>query len=189
VFRTIIIISSIFLVVSIFGGIFLWWPEVEIFLSSREKIEQLEATALRKEDYFLKLNALSEKMDNYSNDLVKINSALSIDPSIPALFDFVRKSVVENGLVIESLNLEDVFPSEKKVEVKEINFSLSISGTYPALKNFLSAVYKNSRMIEVDRIVFSSPQGEELFEIDLDLTSYSYLTEKENSQTIKGEKR
>ena len=42
--------------------------------------------------------------------------------------------------------------------IKEINMSLSLSGTYSAFKDFLRALEGSSRMIEVENISFSASE-------------------------------
>lgn len=181
-FRLIPIISVCLLILLILGGVFLWLPKLQDFLDLRAELEKKEIELKQKEDYFAKLNSLSKQLEEYPEELAKIDSALPIDPSIPALFNFIQKVSSENGLILEKLDLGQISSSKKKTGVKEISFSISVSGSYPAFKNFLSAIYQNARLIDTDSIKFSSPEGEGLFIFDLTLATYSYLELKPTEQ-------
>lgn len=176
--RIIIIISICLLISLVVGGILFWWPNFRDFLSSREELEIKEAQLKQKEEYFAKLNTLSEELKKYPQELAKIDSALSVDPSVSALFSFVQKASSESGLVLRNLNLGKISSSKEKAGVNEISFYISVSGTYFAFKNFLSTVYRSSRIIEIDNINFFYPGEDNLFSFDLSLTSYSYLLEE-----------
>jgi Tfp pilus assembly protein PilO len=173
--RLLPIISISLLVLLILGVVFLWWPKYQSFSDLRAELEQKERELEQKRKYFANLEALSKKLEGYPEELTKIESALSVDPSIPALFNFIQKASSENGLILEKLSLAKVSSSpEQQAEIQKISFSVSVSGSYSAFKNFLSVIYKNARLIEVESIKFSSPEGADLFTFDFNLETNSY---------------
>lgn len=183
-FRFLPIISLSLLVLLILGGVFLWWPEYQDFSDLRLKVERKEMEIRQKEEYFVKLKVLSEKLEGYSEELAKIDSALLVDPSIPALFDFIQKTSSESGLILESLSMGKISSLKDLAGVQKISFSVSVSGSYSAFKNFLSVIYKNTRLIEVESIAFSSSEEKVLFTFDLILGTYSYQELKAEEQEI-----
>ena len=175
--RLIIAISFLLLVFSILGGVFYCWPKFQDFLYLRIELKGKDTEIKQKEEYFSKLDSLSSKMINYPEELAKINSALPIDPSIPALFNFMQVVSSENGLILENLTLGSISPLSEK-GVNQISFNISVSGSYSAFKNLLSALYGNARMIDINSIGFSSNEEKDLFVFSIDLATYSYLEPK-----------
>jgi len=115
-------------------------------------------------------------LSTYKEQLSKIDSALPKDPSVAALFNFFQKTSSENGLILTEVDMSGLFSSESSGErIQKMSFSISVSGSYSAFKNFLSAVYRNSRLIKVKSISFSSSeQRKDLFDFNLNLETQSY---------------
>ena len=59
-------------------------------------------------------------------------------------------------------------------EIKAMEFNFSLSGTYPGFVGFLSSLEKNSRLIEIDRILLSSVKDNQPTDFDVKLKIYSY---------------
>lgn len=173
-FRTIPILSISLIILLILGGVLLWWPKYQEFSDLRSEFTRKEKEIVRKEKYFSQLETLSKKLEEYPEELSKIDSALSLDPSIPALFNFFQKTSFESGLILQGLSLGKTSFSRELGGIQGISFSASVSGSYPAFKNFLSAIYKNSRIIEVESIGFSFPEEEDLFSFGLKLGTHFY---------------
>lgn len=179
-FIPIIIIGILILL--IIGGYFLWWPKYQEFRNKRLEIEGKEADIRQKQEYFSKLEGFSNKLSEYTDEIVKVNSALPDDPSVAALFIFFQKISSENGLILENTDLGRLFSPEAlgvfDEEIKKMPFSVSVSGSYSALKNFLSAIYRNTRLVEVNSITFSYPEEGGLFTFDLALETYTHQPTK-----------
>jgi Tfp pilus assembly protein PilO len=77
----------------------------------------------------------------------------------------------ENGLVLGNIKEGTMTQGE---QFRDIPLSVSLLGSYNALKNFLNAIYKNSRMIEVTSISFSSPAKGGDFTFALELKTHSF---------------
>jgi Tfp pilus assembly protein PilO len=87
----------------------------------------------------------------------------------------LQKAAPENGLLLNSIGSVSTKPSTSKPEIKETVIGpLKLSGSYPSLKNFLVALEKNSRIIEVENISFSVPKEGDLFDFGITIKVYSY---------------
>lgn len=159
------------------GAYFLWWPKYLEFKDKKIEIEGKEENIRVKEEYLSKLESHSNRLANYSDEVDKINIALPADPSIAALFIFFQKTSSENGLILDETDLGRLYSPEAlgalDNKIKKMPFSLSLTGSYPALKSFLSAIYLNSRLVEVTSLGFSHPE-EGLFSFNLALETYTY---------------
>jgi len=174
--HTILIILICLLILLVIGGYFLCWPKYQEFKGKKIEIETKDEEIRKKEEHLLNLEILSEKLSTYKEQLSKIDSALPKDPSVAALFNFFQKTSSENGLILTEVDMSGLFSSESSGErIQKMSFSISVSGSYSAFKNFLSAVYRNSRLIKVKSISFSSSeQRKDLFDFNLNLETQSY---------------
>ena len=182
--RILIAISVILFLAVILGTIFYWWPKLQEYINTKETIKIKDAEITEKEEYFSNLRTIDSKLNDYSDELGKIDSALPLDPSMPELFNFMKGVSSENGLILEELSLGQGADSITVSGVQEIPFSVSVAGSYSAFKNLLTAVFQNIRMVDVGTISFSTPTEEEgiegtalpgdVFSFEASLLTYSY---------------
>jgi len=90
------------------------------------------------------------------------NSGQSLSSSEPTISSSETTMVGQGGKI----------SAEPTGGVEKFLLGLSLTGTYPAFKNFLSAVYKSARFFEVKSISFSSPAEKDLFNFNLSLETY-----------------
>lgn len=179
--RTIFKISIIILILSLAAGFIFWWPKFQNFLLLKNELETKEKAVAQKKDYFLKLKQISDRLENYSSELAKIDPALSTDPdtNIPILIRFMMNIASENGLLLGNLTLSPDAVSDGTGEIKNLSFNIEATGSYVAFKNFLSNLYKNSRIFEIDSISFSSPDEKtKPFSFNLTIRTHFYSPKK-----------
>ncbi len=166
-------------------GVGLIWPKFQESqsLNSKIKAKRNELQALK--EYHASLLQASQEIKNYEEPISKINSALPQDPSLPDLFNFIQKASSENGLVLKDLGS---YTTVAENNFRKTNLSFEVSGSYTSFKNFLSALEKSSRLIEVEAVSFSAPQKvsssstpkkapsptENIFAFKLTIKVYSY---------------
>ncbi len=175
--RVIPIIIVIILLALTLGGYFLWWPEYQEFKDKKLELEMKNENVRQKEEHLSKLDGYINKFSEHANEFSKIDTALSTDPSKPTLYNFILKTSAENGLILNSVDIGEISSEEKGIQ--KIPLSISVSGSYVAFKNFLSVIYKNTRLFEIDSIGFSSSgeieeEGRELFTFSLVLKTHAY---------------
>ena len=169
-----IIVLAILSTLLILGIIFLWWPKYQHFSSLRNEVKEKRAELDNKNIYFSELKKLSVKLEEYSEVLSKTDDALPASPDIPDLLLFLQQKSSQSGLILESINVQSAFSLGQGTKMLKIPFSLSLSGTYPAFKNFLSTVEKSARLTKVSYISFASPSKEDTFSFNLTIEAYSY---------------
>lgn len=166
--------------------LFLVWPKYKDLRSSQLEIKRKETELGYMEEYFSDLSKTSEELTRYEVELSKIDSALPADPSIPSLLNFLQKTSAQNGLIFKDFGGFSIVsppkPGEGKApskegelpsKIKKIHIDFEVSGSYPALKNFLTTLENSARIFEVESISFSSEE-EEIFSFDLAIETYSY---------------
>ena len=173
-----LVIIVVLLLISLSLGVVLVWPKYQDFQVRQSEIQQKEEELNSRSEYFSKIRDISAELDQYEDNLAKISTALPNEVSLPPLFDYFQQVSAQTGLVMENIEFAMVQPSEEEKEpakFKKIDVSLELSGSYPALKAFLSAVEKSARFFEVKTINFSSPkESKEAFSFDLDIVANSY---------------
>ena len=171
----IIIVLSLLIVI---GGYLIWWPRYQEFKDKKKELETKDQRIKEREEHLVNLGKLSEKLSGYQEEISKIETALSTEPSIAALFEFLKKTSSENGLLIKDTDIGGLYSSSPKSPAERIQkmpFSVSFIGSYSSFKNFLSSLYQSSRLIEVKSIKFSAPgEKENFFTFDLGLETYAY---------------
>lgn len=166
---------SICLLIVFVVGFFLVWPQYQNFRELTAEVRARKTELQYKEEYFSNLRKISEELKNYELEISKIDSALPSDPFLPSLFNFLTKTAAQNGLILKDIGKFSVTSSREKPEIKEIYLEIIVTGSYPAFKNFLSALEKTARFVEVENIAFSFPKlEEEMFSFNLKIKAYSY---------------
>ena len=184
---------------------FLVLPKYQTLKSLQLSVERKQSELHYGEEYLADLQTLSNELDQEQENLSKIDSALPAESSFPSLFSFLQKSVSENGLVLDAINFnfpsstsgskttgsevagsgtqetsEELSSETLSSEIKEIHFSLSVSGSYSAFKNFLYCLEKSARFWEPVSFSFSSSssssqsQGSEIEETQTKKSDFSF---------------
>lgn len=173
-----------FLAVALLGTIFFTWPKYQEFNSLRRNIEIKGQELRSKTDYFDHIKEVAKELEAYEESLSKISSALPGDPFLPATFNFLQNTASQSGLVLGEINVGAISTLEGKPvtgaeealpsEVKAINLTIGLAGSYQSLKSFLAEVESSARIIEVKSIQFETPEEDEPFSFNLEILVYYY---------------
>jgi Tfp pilus assembly protein PilO len=156
-------------------------PEFYNFRNLKKELEIKNQEIESIENYHKKITAASDKLKDYEESLLKINSALPDDYSAPSLFNYLQKTSAENGLFLKSVGLAmapvkrvesspEAQTSKQGVEERYVNINLI--GSYDSFKTFLKAIEKSSRMIETENILIKIDEGILNFILLLKVSSY-----------------
>lgn len=161
------------LVLSAILGFLLLWPQYQKFSEARWQVKEKEAERGNQEEYFAKMESLSKDLENYQEQKSKIISAIPSGPDIPALLNFLANTSSKTGMVLKGINSFSTGQPKKTVKatsegeqvpvsgVRELTIDFEVSGEYTALKNFISALELNSRIIEIESISFQEKTTQE----------------------------
>lgn len=170
-----ILISGVLLLLAILVGALLLWPNYQKLNNLWLQLERKETDLRYTEEYYKELSLLSERLKEFETELLKIDSALPSQPSLPSFYNFLQKTASENGLILTAIGDFSTAPFKGKKEVKETSVGpIGVAGSYSSLKNFLIALEENSRMIKVESLSFSAPKEGEIFDFKIALKIYSY---------------
>ena len=141
-------------------------PKYQEFRNLQVKLNEKVAEYNSKSAYFDKLAQVLEDMENRKDAMQKINSALPYNFAFSPLVYFLQNKGAENGLIPKSIvfsqgtssSLADALTANSDRSIKNITFSLNLTGSYESLKNFLVSLEKSSRLFEINTVSFASLQ-------------------------------
>lgn len=166
----IVALVSLILVLALWiGGII---PGFQKMREIRREISWKEAVLGQRQKHFSNLSAINEKLQDYMAPLANVEAVLPESPDIPSLFSYIQKTASQSGLFLEDLGDYQITEAADIPRIKEIAFGLKVSGSYPALKTFVSVLEKSARFLEIKDI--SLTQAEDHFSFDLNLRAFSY---------------
>lgn len=160
-----------------FGILFLlgyFWilPQYQTLQGVNFELESRRIELQNKEEYFSKIEAAQTALGQYIEGLSKIDSAIPSEPFLSSVLNITERAGTENGLVLGEIGKFETTDFERLL--KETTLEVEMVGNYPALKNFLSALEKSSRLIIVENVTFSTPKEKEPFAFTLKVKTYSY---------------
>ena len=167
--RSIIIIICFLL--TIISGAFLLYPKYQDFVVLKKQVEAKENQLQSKQEYLSNLSQNSEKLKEYQEKLLVVDTALPSLLSLPSLFDLLQKTASQNGLIIKDMDSSCVVNPEG---IQEVGVDLKAVGLYSGFKSFISVLEKSARMIEIESFSFSTPEKGEIFDFILTIKAYSY---------------
>ena len=161
------IIAIILIVAAAAIGVFLVWPKYQEGLETQVKIERMTTKVQNQKEYFEDLEAISEKLEGYTNQFKIMADAFPSEPNLPLLYDFFQKFSSRKGLMLMDIGISD---KSGEGSVKEISIHLGVLGNYDSFKDdFLPSLERSARFFKVESISFSSPKDFSPFGFNIDL--------------------
>ncbi len=124
-----------------------------------------------------KIDSIVAAQDIYaknSGNLYLLDEAFPNKSEFPKIVYFFEQIATDSGVNLTSLNIGKV--DEK---TPPLNFSVSVSGDYPNLKNFISKLESSRRILVLENATFSRIKKEEVFGLMLSVSGQSSF-KKEN---------
>jgi Tfp pilus assembly protein PilO len=169
------IIITVCLILALALGLGLAWPKYQALVSKNAEAAAKTLDLQNRQSYYQEVAKTSEELKTYSEELVKIDSALPSEFSLPEAYDFFQKKASESGLVLKDESFNKSALVKDNPGQKEYHFNLELSGSYAAFKNFLATLEKSARMVEVEKIAFSSlEKSSSAFSFLVSVKFYSY---------------
>lgn len=151
-----------------FGYTFILEPKYrEISSGGQYNLETVETELAKRETY---LDTLKTLVTNYQNisqaEINKLKKVLPEEKDLPGIFVQFEALAQEYDLFLSSISINEVAEEVKKEKssrsgkIKKLNVSLSLisikeSHDYADIKEFLSALENNLRLLDVNAVYFS----------------------------------
>jgi len=161
---------------------FLDWPAYKRMNFLNSEIKRHQQFLQEKQELNIKVEQLKQGYEAQQENIKKINYALPEGKDIPNLIVQFEALASENGLILEKLSFDTKHSkkdSESKKAYEVLNVTLSLTGDYTGLKNFLGSLENNIRIMDIISIGFSTAAMEGLpettqavFTFDIELQTY-----------------
>lgn len=157
----------------------IFWILLPIYNDIKLTVELKEKNEINLSDRIKLTTNLENLTKQYNQRLTDINSFNQVIPEgqkIPELLVNLEALASENGLTFSSVNFT---PKDLKAPgVKTLILAVRVKGSYPAFKNYLSAMEKSLRIFDVISISFGGiSRGASIINennIDFNLTVNTY---------------
>ncbi len=136
------------------------------------EIGEIKVSIQEGEEYYAGLRSLSEKMEQYQDQLSILDSALPKKVYLLQFYNFFPEICSRQGLLCQEMSYTSN-PSEES-RIQEIPISLSVSGSYSSFINFLNYLQDSVRFFSIESVSLGSSQEDEPFSASLNLKTYSY---------------
>lgn len=159
--------------------LFLTWPGFQKFQELQKNIEFKKTDLATKVEYYALINKTAAELDLYKEEFDKISqNTMASEFVLPSLFDLLAQKASQNGLILEEIKLGGIIAVKENPPTggtKQTNISLQVAGSYDSFKNFLLALEKSARLINIQDISFSTPsEPSKPFLFKLNIQTYGY---------------
>ena len=141
--------------VSILIFVFITLPIFGEFLKEKRILDDKKDDFLKQEQYFAKLKNVDSSLAARSSELEMIDLAISDDSIVPSLVYYLERSSENNGLFFGNVKSVSKKDSDKFSDLKELELSFFVSGSYPNFKNFIKTLEESIKIIEIRNLSVS----------------------------------
>lgn len=161
---------------------FLVLPKYRLLKDLKEELKVQNSNFQQEKAYFQKIEEAADKLKNYQDSLAKIEIALPPTPSLPTLLDYLQKVARQSGLLLSMMSpgaqaaVGQAPEGEQapSLNLKKSGVALGLVGSYEGFKEYLRALERSARIIEVQSVSVEPGEEDGLLEFALQLTVYSY---------------
>jgi Tfp pilus assembly protein PilO len=162
---------------------FLVYPEYETFKALQQDLGIKRAEYNAEFAYYSEITRNIVELTAKSDNIAKVDSALPSDPELGSLVYYMQDQASKSGLVLRSLFLSKVSGSAAKNTVKDLTFSLNLTGNYASLNQFISYLENSARIFEIENINFGSGDTsrdtsqfaqDSIFNFTIQIKTYTY---------------
>lgn len=174
-------IKNLFFLLLILGFIaivvFFDIPAVQDVLNLRKAVIEQNKILQDKQEFLIKLEKLIKNYEDNKQYAEKISYVLPSGEEIPNLIIQLEALGVEGGMAIEQIEFSSVdeqVTAGSLENYKTMTINLKTSGDYYSFKNFIAAVEKNMRLMDIEKINFIplSSENSQLFNFEITLKTY-----------------
>lgn len=149
--RPILIIVILFAVIML--SFYFVFPKYESLNKSQLELAQKKAEYYAQVEYYSEIKKRYDEIKEREGEIKIIDEALPKTTDFGQLIYYLQKKAGESGLILKNLSLSQLAAGKT---VKDIVFSLNVSGDYFSLENFIVSLERSARLFEISRISFGS---------------------------------
>ncbi len=182
-----VILIYIFFLLTLFGLFATIWFFYQKTNHEKKSIEILKAKIQHTQESLIKIENFQKKYGQLADATDEINQILPDQSNIPEVLVQLEDLASQNSLFLFDANIREKSLSEvkKKLLIKKQNtsafyskgihsvyFNINLYGSYEDFKNFLKALEKNLRIMDVKKITYSVDTIKDALKINLEIETY-----------------
>lgn len=154
----------------------------------KSEIAAQETKLETKKEELAKLESFDRQLAGLTEEKEKLAIALPNDPKVEELMVEFEALVIKSGMALENISISAKNIDQKTTQAKENTdpiakkalVVLSTQGTYDALKRFIKLSQEDLRLMDIQKINFSSPKSEgasdsaTIYPFSIQLETYYY---------------
>lgn len=149
--------SAVLFLICVVLGFFLVLPKWREFSDSQSLLTQANSEYNKLKEAESRLNNFLEEFEKLSEQAKVANSALpAADKKVPALLSSIEQMAKSSGLSLHSIVVGDK-PDQIKIldnAIDTVDLEVSMSGSYPAFRNFLLLLETDLRIVDLQKVSF-----------------------------------
>lgn len=150
---------------------FFWLPISAAKAEAREKIAQCEAKIDKAKKQAARLERLQQELVVLNEQAVQAEARLPRSKEIPNML--VTLSAVAQKQRVSILTFSPG-PTKDQQYFKELNYPVTLRGTYHNIGRFLAALALEQRIFNVQNVSYPAPDGSGEMTVSFTLLSYQY---------------
>ena len=166
-----ILISFALLATSLAGILFWVWPNYQEFSSIKTQIETFKNRLEQGQHALVELKKVETQIQKHQEDFAKIQQAVPHDVALPALYDHIQQLAASSGLLLGSIQGQELKDSEE--ELSRLVLQTNLAGSYEAFKQFLNAAARSPRLLNVRSLNIASSGDSGTLQITLEIVAYA----------------
>lgn len=146
-----------------FFGLFAISPTLSTIARLQKELDDNKFVDQQLQTKINNLSTLQQKYSSIQGDLPFIYSSVPKSPETPLLLAEIQGLTSQFNLKITSLQAFEAEVEKKQNDKKEYSsfmFSVSIDGSYENIRNFINAIVKMQRVIDVEVLSIGEKSGE-----------------------------
>lgn len=194
-----LLIAVIFLAAALILGFGYVRPEWRDFQALGSQIGEIEEISREFDELIANRDQLLDKVNTISKeDLARLDRMLPSGPHASDFLTAIEAITIEGGVALRRIDLASpeaakteappvrpgaspqlqprpasaLAPTRELRETSVLPFSVQVSGSYPAFKNFLAGMERNMRLIDVEDISFNSGGKAEIIDFSVKAKTY-----------------
>ena len=158
----------------VFSGVYIkyfWLPIAAAKAEATEKIEQIEAKIVKAKQQAARLERLQAEIASLNERAAEAEKRLPKTKSVPDILLAISALAQKNRVVIQSFSPG---AARSQTYFTELQYPLSIKGTYHNIGRFLAAVSLEERIFNIKDINYPSADATGEMTVTFVLLSYQY---------------
>lgn len=150
---------------------FFWLPIAAAKTEARAKIEEIEAKIVKAKQQATRLERLQDEIASLNEKAAEAEKRLPKNKSVPDILYTISTLAHKHRVQIQSFAPG---PVQSQQYFIELNYPLSVKGSYHNLGRFLAAIALEERIFNVKNINYPAAGGDGEMTVTFTLLSYQY---------------